>query len=95
MLRFDRIRHAYNGKTSVNDVSFHVEGGEVVSLLGPSGCGKTTLLRLAAGLEQPQSGTIQLHNKLISSEAYLQPPEHRGIGYMFQDYALFPQFNSH
>ena len=90
MLQFDQIRHAYNGKISVHDVSFQVEAGEVVSLLGPSGCGKTTLLRLAAGLEQPQSGIIRLHDKLISSEAYLQPPEQRGIGYMFQDYALFP-----
>ena len=54
MLQFDNIRHAYNGKMSVYDVSFQVEAGEVVSLLGPSGCGKTTLLRLAAGLEQPQ-----------------------------------------
>ena len=90
MLQFDHIRHAYNGKISVHNVSFQVEAGEVVSLLGPSGCGKTTLLRLAAGLEQPHSGTIRLHNKLISSEKYLQAPEERGIGYMFQDYALFP-----
>ena len=83
MLQFDQIRHSYNGKISVHDVSIQVEAGEVVSLLGPSGCGKTTLLRLAAGLEQPQSGIIRLHDKLISSEAYLQPPEQRGIGYMF------------
>ena len=88
MLQFDHIRHSYNDRISVHDVSFQVEAGEVVSLLGPSGCGKTTLLRLAAGLEQPQSGTIRL-NKIISSERYLQPPEQRGIGFMFQDYALF------
>ena len=54
MLEFEHIRHAYNGSLSVRDVSFKVQQGEVVSLLGPSGCGKTTLLRLAAGLEQPQ-----------------------------------------
>ena len=90
MLQFDHIRHSYNDRISVHDVSFQVEAGEVVSLLGPSGCGKTTLLRLAAGLEQPQSGTIRLQNKIISSERYLQPPEQRGIGFMFQDYALFP-----
>ena len=90
MLEFDQIRHAYNGSLSVRDVSFHVEPGEVVSLLGPSGCGKPTLLRLAAGLEQPQHGSICLHNQVISSADFVQPPEQRGIGYMFQDYALFP-----
>ena len=90
MLQIDHVHHAYNGNPSVCDVSFQVEPGEVVSLLGPSGCGKTTLLRLAAGLEQPQNGTIWLRDKIISSEDYLKPPEQRGIGYMFQDYALFP-----
>ena len=90
MLKFDHVHHAYNGIPSVCDVCFEVEAGEVVSLLGPSGCGKTTLLRLAAGLEKPGNGTIYLHDKIISSEDYIQPPEKRGIGYMFQDYALFP-----
>ena len=90
MLRFDNIVHAYNGSPSVNDVSFHVNPGEVVSLLGPSGCGKTTLLRLAAGLEQPKGGTISLDGAIISSPEKTMPPEQRGIGYMFQDYALFP-----
>ena len=90
MLEFEHIRHAYNGSLSVRDVSFKVQPGEVVSLLGPSGCGKTTLLRLAAGLEQPQHGSISLHGDVISSSDYIQPPEQRGIGYMFQDYALFP-----
>ncbi len=90
MLEFEHIRHAYNGSLSVRDVSFKVQPGEVVSLLGPSGCGKTTLLRLAAGLEQPQHGSISLHGDVISSSDYIRPPEQRGIGYMFQDYALFP-----
>ena len=90
MLQFNSVHHAYNGSSSVCDVSFQVEAGEVVSLLGPSGCGKTTLLRLAAGLEQPKDGTIKLYDQVISSVDYLQPPEQRGIGYMFQDYALFP-----
>ncbi|MDC1383528.1 ABC transporter ATP-binding protein [Candidatus Puniceispirillum sp.] len=90
MLQFNSVYHAYNGSSSVCNVSFQVEAGEVVSLLGPSGCGKTTLLRLAAGLEQPKDGTIKLYDQVISSVDYLQPPEQRGIGYMFQDYALFP-----
>ena len=52
MLDFRNVVHAYNGKLSVDDVSFSVHRGEVVTLLGPSGCGKTTMLRLAAGLEE-------------------------------------------
>ncbi len=90
MLEFDRVHHSYNGTLSVDDVSFYVESGEVVSLLGPSGCGKTTLLRLAAGLEKPTNGAIFLDGKLLSDNTLQVPPEQRGIGYMFQDYALFP-----
>ena len=90
MLEFNKIRHAYNGTLSVNRVSFHVERGEVVSLLGPSGCGKTTLLRLAAGLEKPLDGSISLDGTVLSDRDMVTPPEKRGIGYMFQDYALFP-----
>ena len=90
MLEFDQVQHAYNGTNSVNGVSFYVERGEVVSLLGPSGCGKTTLLRLAAGLEKPRAGCIRLDGQLLSDSQVTIPPEQRGIGYMFQDYALFP-----
>jgi iron(III) transport system ATP-binding protein len=82
MLEFDQVQHAYNGAYSVNDVSFFVERGEVVSLLGPSGCGKTTLLRLAAGLEKPRSGFIRLDGQLLSDSQVIVPPEQRGIGYI-------------
>ncbi|MGB0689939.1 MAG: ATP-binding cassette domain-containing protein, partial [Candidatus Puniceispirillum sp.] len=87
MLDFQNVGHAYNGTLSVSDVSFTVDEGEVVSLLGPSGCGKTTLLRLAAGLETPNSGKILLQNQIVSSPDHSVPPEKRGIGFMFQDYA--------
>ena len=90
MLKFSGISHAYNGNPSVNDVSFEVMEGEVVTLLGPSGCGKTTLLRLAAGLESPTAGSISLNGQTVSEPQHMVPPEQRGIGYMFQDYALFP-----
>ena len=90
MLEFRDIEHAYNGKPSVKNISLAVNPGEVVTLLGPSGCGKTTLLRLAAGLETPRSGEIWLDGKLVSDAEHVVAPENRGVGYMFQDYALFP-----
>jgi iron(III) transport system ATP-binding protein len=90
MLEFRNIGHAYNGNPSVKDVSFEVSPGEVVTLLGPSGCGKTTLLRLAAGLERPKTGEIWLNDRLVSDVEQIVPAEDRGVGYMFQDYALFP-----
>ena len=90
MLEFEQVSHQYNGESSVHDISLTIQTGEVVSLLGPSGCGKTTLLRLAAGLEKPSHGCVKLNDKLISSPTYLLPPEKRGIGLVFQSYALFP-----
>lgn len=65
---------------------FSLYGGELLALVGPSGCGKTTLLRLIAGLEQPDQGVIRLHGGDITA----LPPEKRPIGMVFQDYALFP-----
>lgn len=93
MLEFENISHRYNTAESVHDISFTIRAGEVVTLLGPSGCGKTTLLRLAAGLEQPSHGVIRLHNNVISSPQYLLVPEQRGIGLVFQSYALFPHLS--
>lgn len=90
MLEFSGVSHSYNGSPSVSDVTFSVQSGQVMSLLGPSGCGKTTLLRLAAGLETPTSGEVRLDGKVVSDPGAVVPPELRGLGYMFQDYALFP-----
>ncbi|MDT7919805.1 MAG: ABC transporter ATP-binding protein [Meiothermus sp.] len=73
----------------VQAVSFAVDQGEVFALLGPSGCGKTTTLRLIAGFEQPDSGQIWLEGREITR----RPPEQRGIGFVFQDYALFPHLS--
>jgi iron(III) transport system ATP-binding protein len=67
-----------------------VERGQVLALLGPSGCGKTTTLRIAAGLERPDSGAVFIGGRLIEGEGRHTPPEKRGVGLMFQDYALFP-----
>jgi iron(III) transport system ATP-binding protein len=90
MLEFKSVSHKYGKTPSVADIDLVIEEGQVHGLLGPSGCGKSTILRLAAGLEQPLEGEIYLNGRLIASPQQMMPPEHRGIGLVFQDYALFP-----
>jgi len=74
---------------AVDNVSLQINDKEYFSLLGPSGCGKTTLLRLIAGLIQPDKGNIYIDGKLVNDV----PPEDRGIGFVFQTYALFPHMD--
>ena len=78
------------GVPVLQDVSLDVAPGALVCLLGPSGCGKTTLLRLVAGFEAPDAGTIQLGGRQVSRPGHVVAPEKRQIGMVFQDYALFP-----
>lgn len=70
---------------AVRDVSFEIEKGHLIGLLGPSGGGKTSILRMLAGLESPSSGDILFHGKRVND----LPPQERGIGFVFQNYALF------
>ncbi|MBL8526026.1 MAG: ABC transporter ATP-binding protein [Betaproteobacteria bacterium] len=85
------ISFAYPDGTKVcEQLSFSVEDGEIGCLLGPSGCGKTTMLRLIAGFERPGSGRILLRDKLLADASTCLDPEHRHVGVVFQDYALFP-----
>ena len=74
----------------LSSLDLSIADGEIVCLLGRSGCGKTTLLKAISGLIQPLDGTISLHGREVSSAQNLTPPENRGIGMIFQDYALFP-----
>ena len=74
----------------LSDLNLQVEEGEIVCLLGRSGCGKTTLLKAISGLIEPSAGSISLHGQKVSSAHGSLPPEQRGIGMIFQDYALFP-----
>ncbi len=91
LLNMDHVRHRFNGPEVVRGVSLALHAGEFLCLLGPSGCGKTTLLRLAAGLEQVQQGTISLANQIVGdANGCHVPPEKRRVGLMFQDFALFP-----
>ncbi|MDD2522681.1 MAG: ABC transporter ATP-binding protein [Anaerolineaceae bacterium] len=86
MLRVAEIHKDYDGKPLLKGISFEVRQGELVCLLGSSGSGKSTMLRIIAGLENPESGKVYWNN-----EDYTQKPTHeRGFGLMFQDYALFP-----
>ncbi len=75
---------------AVDGLSLRVEQGEILALLGPSGCGKTTTLRLIAGLESPDAGRIILRGRVVAGPGVEVPPEERGVGIVFQDYALFP-----
>ena len=74
----------------VREVDLVAEPGELVALLGPSGCGKTTTLRLIAGFERPDAGTVAVGGRIVASPERSEPPERRRVGMVFQDYALFP-----
>jgi iron(III) transport system ATP-binding protein len=93
-LTYERVTHRYGALEAVSDVSLDIAPGEIVSLLGPSGCGKTTLLRLAAGVERPSAGRILINARAVAGDAAFEPPERRGVGLMFQDFALFPHLSN-
>lgn len=92
-LTFEDISRSFGAVDALSKVTLDIEPGEVVCLLGPSGCGKTTLLRIAAGIEQPNSGRVLLDGNELVGPAQYVPPERRNIGLMFQDFALFPHLN--
>lgn len=75
---------------AINNFSLHINQGEIIAILGESGSGKSTILRLLAGLETPKSGVIVINGEKMVDEHTFIPPEKRGIGMVFQDYALFP-----
>lgn len=77
-------------RPAVRDLWLEVRRGELLAILGPSGCGKTTTLRLIAGLERPDTGAIEIAGRLVAGGDRFVPPEDRGVGLVFQDYALFP-----
>ncbi len=81
---------AFGTMRAIDGVSFRVDPGEILVIVGASGCGKTTTLRCIAGLEQPTSGTIEIDGRIVVSDKLFVPPEQRGVGMMFQSYALWP-----
>jgi iron(III) transport system ATP-binding protein len=95
VVHLDEVTKSYrtSGSPAVDRLSLRVDRGETVALLGPSGCGKTTLLRLIAGFEAPDAGTIRVSGRTMSDASTFVPPEERRIGFVFQDYALFPHLD--
>jgi iron(III) transport system ATP-binding protein len=90
MIDIEDVGKRFGDVVAVDAATLCVQRGEVVALLGPSGCGKTTLLRLVAGFERPDAGSILLAGAPVASPATWVAPEHRRVGMVFQDYALFP-----
>src|SRR5690349_1553423 len=85
-VRLENVSKSYGDVSAVIDCSLSVDRGQIVSLLGPSGCGKTTILRMIAGFETPDNGSIFISGKDVVGTR----PYERNVGIVFQDYALFP-----
>lgn len=91
-INIDRVTFRFASKEPavIDELSLQMEQGDIMGILGASGSGKSTLLRLIAGLEMPESGSISINERLMVDERVFMEPEQRGVGMVFQDYALFP-----
>ena len=89
-VRINNLSYSMNEKKILNNINLQLEKEKIACILGPSGCGKTTLLKLIAGLSKVQEGEIFLNENLVSSSNIHLKTEKRKIGFLFQDYALFP-----
>lgn len=95
ILHLENVTKQFSENTypAVDNVSLTLQQGDVLGLLGPSGCGKTTLLRMIAGFERLESGSIEIAGQIVCNTSRYIPAEQRDIGVVFQDYALFPHLN--
>lgn len=89
-LLVEGLGRSFGSHAAVRDLSLSIAAGQVTCLLGPSGCGKSTTLRMIAGVERPDSGSIAIDGRVVFGPGVEVPPESRAIGLMFQDFALFP-----
>jgi iron(III) transport system ATP-binding protein len=93
IVSIEHLSKSYNQVLAVDDLSLQIDAGQFMALLGPSGCGKTTTLRLMAGFETPDQGSIKLNGTQVSGPNVFVAPEKRNIGMVFQSYALFPHLS--
>lgn len=93
-LTLKNVSHRFGNVEAVNDVSLSIDPGEIHCLLGPSGSGKSTLLRIISGLERQQEGSVLIDGQSVSDSSTHLPAEQRPVGFVFQDYALFPHLNA-
>ncbi len=92
-IKIEHIRKCFGKVEVLKDFTETFSDGEFVTLLGPSGCGKTTMLRMIAGFDKPTSGEIMIGGTVVSSDTVFVPPEERGLGMVFQSYAVWPHMN--
>ena len=87
------LHKSFSGTVALDGFTLEVESGALLTVLGPSGVGKTTALRILAGFERPDSGTVRVNGQTVNGPNIFIPPERRQVGMVFQDYALFPHLN--
>lgn len=92
-IQCEHLSKSYGKVPAVREVTLTLHQGQFMALLGPSGCGKTTTLRLLAGFEVPDQGCIWIGRQMMAGPGVFVPPEHRRVGMVFQDYALFPHMS--
>lgn len=92
-LQLDGISRRFGKVVALDGISLSVQSGETICLVGQSGCGKSSLLRIIAGVDRPDRGRLVLDGKEIAGPNIHMEPEDRQIGFIFQDYALFPHLN--
>ena len=93
VITINHVTKSFGDVTVLKEFTEEFQDGEFITFLGPSGCGKTTMLRIIAGFEKPTTGEIRIDGKVVSSKDVFVPPEKRGIGMVFQSYAVWPHMN--
>ena len=93
VITIDHVTKSFGDVEVLKEFSEEFKDGEFITFLGPSGCGKTTMLRIIAGFEKPTTGEVRIDGNVVSSKDVFVPPEKRGIGMVFQSYAVWPHMN--